>query len=111
MTITIKKELQALTMVERATSWPGFTVARTFTTEHVALLFDKGWLCRYPRPKMVVHDNGDEFNGFKFQEMMSSYAIIAKPTTIKNSRVNSVARRVHLTIADMLRTQEFSGHN
>ena len=60
---------------------------------------------------MVVHDNGGEFNGFEFREMMSSYAIIAKTETVNNSRANSVAERVHLTIADMSRTQKFSGHD
>ena len=43
--------------------------------------------------------------------MLSRYAIVAKPTTVKNPRANSVAERVHLTMADMLRTQEFSGHD
>ena len=60
---------------------------------------------------MIVHDNGGEFNGFEFQEMLSSYAIVAKSTTVKNPCANSVAERVHLTKADMLRTQEFSGHD
>ena len=86
-------------------------MARTFTAEQISLLFDKDWLYRYPRPKMVVHDNGGELNGFEFQEMLSSCAIVAKPTTVKNPRANSVDERVHLTKADMLRTQEFSGHD
>ena len=47
VTTIFKKEFKALTMVERATSWPEFAVARTFTAEHVSLLFDKDWLCRY----------------------------------------------------------------
>ena len=111
VTTIVKKEFKALTILERATSWLEFAVARTFTVEHVSLLFDKGWLCRYPRPKMVVHDNGGEFNRFEFQEMISSYAIVAKPTTVKNRRANSAAERVHLTMSDMLRTQEFSGHD
>ena len=55
--------------------------------------------------------NGGEFNEFEFQEMISSYAIISKPTIVKNPRVKSVTERVHLTIADMLHTQEFSGHD
>ena len=78
----MKKEFKALIIVERTTSWPEFSVARTFTAENVVLIFDKAWLYRYPRPKMVVQDNGGDFNGFKFQEMMSSYAIIAKSTTV-----------------------------
>lgn len=109
VTTTIK--VKAITMVERATSWSEFAVARTVTVEHVALLFDNGWLCRYPRPKIVVHDNGGEFNGFEIQETMSSYTIIAKPTTVKNPCANSVAERVHLTMTDMSRTQEFSRHD
>ena len=101
--------IQALTMVDKATSWPEIAQADEKDAELIARLFDREWLCRYPRPKKVVHDNGGEFTGFEFQEMLSSYGIEAAPTTIKNPRSNSVAERMHLTMGDMLRTMEFEG--
>ena len=101
--------IQALTMVDKATNWPEIIQANEKNAELIARLFDRQWLCRYPRPKKVIHDNGGEFTGFEFQEMMSSYGIKAVPTTVKNPRSNSIAERMHLTMGDMLRTMEFEG--
>ena len=66
----------------------------------IARLFDQEWLCRYPRPARVIHDNGNEFLGAEFQEMLHSFDITPKPTTVKNPQANSVIERVHLTIGD-----------
>ena len=98
-------------MVDKATSWPEIMSVPTKVSEFISKLFDRTWLCRYPRPVKVVHDNGGEFTGFEFQEMISSYGIKGVPTTVKNPRSNSAAERMHLTAADMLRTMIFSGTN
>ena len=42
------------------------------TAVHNAILFDKNW----------VHDNGSEFIGQEFQEMLHSYGITIKPTSV-----------------------------
>ena len=101
---TIKRSIQAITMICEASLWP--EVARISCTKawHVAKVFDHTWLCRYPRPKVVVFDNGKEFVGEEFQELLESYAIKAVPTTVKNPQANGVVERMHLTLADMLRT-------
>ena len=52
----------------------------------------------------MVFDNGGEFTGLEFQELLSSYAITARPTTVRNPQSNAVIERMHLTMADMLRT-------
>ena len=98
-------------MVDKATTWPEILSAPTKDSEFISQLFDRTWLCRYPRPVKVVHDNGGEFTGFEFQEMLSSYGIKGVPTTVKNPRSNSAAERMHLTAADILRTMIFSGNN
>ena len=80
--------------------------------ETIAMLFDKAWLCRYPRPRRVVYDYGSEFIGFEFQELLLSYGIEPVLTTVKNPRANSPVERMHLTMADMLRTSPpFTGHD
>ena len=96
-------------MVDGETNWLEIAEAPTKDSEAIAKLFDNEWLCRYPRPRKAVHDNGNEFTGFEFQEMCSSYGVKAQPTTVKNPRSNSVAERSHLTMGDMLRTMEFNG--
>lgn len=42
------------------------------------------WLCPYPSPPEVGHDDGKEFMDGEFQEIVISYGISNKPTTIKN---------------------------
>ena len=66
----ISRHIKALMVVDRATSWPEFAVAKNFTSAHVSQLFDREWLCRYPRPTMVIHGNGNKFNGLEIQELL-----------------------------------------
>ena len=91
------KEIKALTIIDRATAWPEFVAAKRFTSAYVTELFDSEWFCRYPRPVIVIHDNGGEFTGNEFQEFLQSYS------------ANSIAERVYLTMADMLRCTIFEG--
>ena len=101
---SIKRNVQALTIIDRATSWPEIVAADNKESQFISKLFDNKWLCRYPRPVRVIHDNGSEFIGVEFQEMLSSYGIVASPTSVKNPRGNSIVERMHLTAGDMLRT-------
>jgi hypothetical protein len=103
------QKIQALTIIDKATGWPEFAAIRNKTSYHIALLFDSTWLCRYPRPARVVYDNGGEFVGNEFQEMLQSYGIKPIATTIRNPKSNGVIERVHLTMGDMLRAMTFSG--
>ena len=57
------------------------------------LIVDHEWFCRYPRPRMAIYDNGSEFQS-EFLELLHSYGIIPKPTTIKNPRANCVVERI-----------------
>ena len=107
----IKKEVQALTIIDRATSWPEIIPAQSKDSQVISELFDSEWLCRYPRPVRVIHDNGSEFIGMEFQEMLSSYGIKSSPTSVKNPKGNAIVERMHLTAGDMLRTAEFEGNN
>ena len=52
----------------------------------------------------MIHDNGNEFTGIEFQELLQSYGINSKPTTVKNPQANSIVERSHLVISNQLRT-------
>ena len=101
---TLTQQVKGFTAVDKATGWPEIVAIPNKRGLTVAHLFDEAWLCRYPRPRRVVYDNGSEFIGFEFQELLSSYGIESVPTTVKNPRANSPVERMHLTMADMLRT-------
>jgi hypothetical protein len=107
---TIQK-IQALTIIDKTTGWPEFIATQNKTSYHIAILFDSKWLCCYPRPARVVFNNGTEFVGQEFQELLDSYGIKPVPATVKNPRNNGVIERVHLTMGDMLRTMTFSGND
>ena len=77
----------------------------------IAKIFDREWLCRYPRPARVIHDNGTEFTGAEFQEMLSSFDIKPQPTTVKNPQANSIVERIHLTMGDRCRMEDFTYEN
>ena len=98
-------------MIDRATTWPEFAIANDATAITNAILFDKEWLCRYPRPTIVIHDNGGEFIGREFQEMLASYGIAYRPTSMKNPQANALIERTHLTMGDKLRTTIFENED
>ena len=105
---TITRQVHAVTMVDDATGWPEITQLNEKTAYHLAKKFNAQWLCRYPRPTRVICDNGGEFMGKEFQELLRSYAVEQVPTTVLNPQSNGIKERIHLTMADMLRTVKFT---
>lgn len=73
--------------------------------ETAARKLDHVWLCRHPQPFTCVQDNGKEFAGQQFQEMLESYDVKATPTTVKNPQANLV-ERVHQTLGNMIRAKD-----
>ena len=104
---TLKRSVHAVTITDDATSWPEIEYIEEKSAKYIARKFDGSWLCRYPRPKTVIYDNGGEFTGAEFQELLASYGIKRQPTTVMNPQSNGVKERMHLTMADMLRSMTF----
>ena len=46
------------------------------------------WLSRYPKPNRCIYDNGKEFIGSGFQEILSKHKIRGVPTTVKIGRAH-----------------------
>ena len=90
---TIEK-IHALTSIDKATGWPEFIAIKNKSSHHIALPFDSEWLCHYLQPAKVVYDNGTEFTGQEFQELLESYGIKPIATTVCNPRSNGVIERV-----------------
>ena len=64
---------------------------------------DSQWLCRYPRPRDVMHDHGNEFLGSEFKELLESYDLDPNMITVKNPRSNAILERVHAVTNNHLR--------
>jgi hypothetical protein len=75
------------------------------TSEHIAKLVNKTWLCRYPQCCHLIYDNGNEFK-LHFEYLCESYGITRKPTMVKNPRANGILERVHQVLGQMHRTAE-----
>ena len=73
----------------------------------VAKAVEKHWFFGKPRPKTCGYDNGPEFMGHEFQELLAKYNCVSKPTTIKNPQANALVERMHLTFANNVRTKVF----
>ena len=104
---TITKQVFAVTLIDDATGWPEIEYLEEKSAFYLAKKVDSAWLCRYPQPNSVIFDNGGEFTGREFQELLCSYGIERLPTTVLNPQSNGIKERMHLTMADMLRTMTF----
>ena len=97
-----------MTMICEATLWPEIKLFHKSHPDRLsaALAFDHKWLYCYPRPLAMVYGNVVEFIRSEFQELLQSYHIKVAPTTAQNPQVNGCLERMHLTLADKLRTME-----
>ncbi len=109
-------DFMALTMINPASSWFKIVelplVSQLTTTfingkekVSIELIFDKSsnqiaqlvnniWLCRYPRCRHLLYENGSEFK-LHFESLCESYGIKCKPTTIRIPQANAICERVH----------------
>lgn len=75
-----------ITMIDQETRWLEAGVQTNKLTLTTAESFDRELKCRYPRQRQVIHDQGTEFTGAEFQELLSSYGIKDKPITSTNPK-------------------------
>jgi hypothetical protein len=80
------------------------------SSDRIARLVNKIWLCRYLRCRYLIYDIGSEFK-LHFETLCDSYGIKRKPTTIKNPQANAICERVHQVLGTMMRTSEIDMAN
>ena len=100
------KELmfQALTCIDPVTNLVDIIRVDNKYPAHVQQKFQNCWLSRYPWPKRCVHDQGGEFTGWEFQQLLEQCNIISRPITALNPQSNSICERMHQTMGNILRT-------
>ena len=99
----ITRQIKAVTIIDVCTRWIEIQQYDSRRSEDISLIIDREWMSRYPRPSYAIFDNGTEFSS-EFKELLASYGIKPKPTTVKNPQANSIVERSHLTIAENLKT-------
>ena len=101
------EQIWIFTIIDIGSNWIKIHPITTKQSANIAQIFSNKWLCQYQRPQEVNYDTGGEFCSFEFQELLQSYGIHQKPTTVKNPHANSFVERIHLTIGDHLRGIKF----
>ena len=96
--------LRALTTIDVTTNLLEIEPILTQTATECARAFENGWLSRYPRPVRVIHDQGSEFMGSAFQDLLRRAGIKSVPTTARNPQGNSIIEAVHKSVGQVLRT-------
>lgn len=97
-------EIKALTCIEPVTNLVELIRIDNKTAKHVAQQFSNVWLARYPWPERCIHDNGGEFIGHEFQQLLERTNIKDVPTTAYNPQGNAQCERMHQTVGNVLRT-------
>mmetsp|Transcript_13570 Transcript_13570/g.16453 ORF Transcript_13570/g.16453 Transcript_13570/m.16453 type:complete len:698 (+) Transcript_13570:1112-3205(+) len=99
----IDRSIRAVSIIDVATRWIELAPYSDRQSESISIIIDHQWLCRYPRSQFCIFDNGPEFTSH-FIELLVSYGITPRPTTIKNPQANGIVERIHQTIADAIRS-------
>jgi hypothetical protein len=76
----------------------------SITAEEVSSKFLSYWICRYPRPKTVISDNGKQFLSKEFNSLLDSYIIEHTYSTEYNPQGNSMVERIHGVINNAIRS-------
>ncbi len=68
----------------------------------ISCTLDQVWLCCYPCLVDCLHDNGTEIASAEFQELLQSYGIQSKLTTVKNPQANGILKCIPRVIWNLL---------
>ena len=96
--------IRALTTIDVTTNLLEIEPLTTQMSAECARAFENGWLSRYPRPLRIIHDQGTEFMGAPFQDLLRRAGIKSVPTTAHNPQGNSIIKAVHKSVGQVLRT-------
>ena len=96
--------LCALTTIGLMTNLLEIEPIVTQTAAECACAFENGWLSRYLRPLRVIHDQGSEFMGSTFQDLLHRAGIKSVPTMACNPQGNRIIEAVHKSVGQVWRT-------
>ena len=93
----------ALTIIDQVTNLVEAVRLENMTSAHVALQFQNTWLSRYPRPISCIYDQGTEFTGHNFQQMLYQHNIRRSPIGSKSPQAKAICERMHQSVGNTLR--------
>ena len=92
-----------MTMIDAYTRLVEIKRTLSTTAAEGAAAVENNWLARYPKPTKIVTDQGPEFST-EFSSMCNKNRIKHSTSTSRNPQGNSLIKRIHQTIGQVLRT-------
>ena len=98
-----------LTVVERFSRWFTATLIKEITAEATIEAFVNGWIQYFGCPLSVVTNQGGQFTGYLWKNLMSVLGITGKhaTTTSYHPQANKLVENLHRRLKDALRMQKF----
>ena len=97
-------ELWCVTMIDPATSWFEMVEIDNKTPINIVNIVEIAWLNRYPRPKIITFDGGNEFKADFNKIVREEFNLETKPASVHNPQGNSVLERIHQVMGNMIKT-------
>ena len=95
--------------MELATSWPKIVYIEEKYSANDIRPFEDNCIWCYRRPSRVVHDNGTECIYREFKSIIDTYGTEPEPNNLKVPIFNTIMERLHVTMGDIPRTDNFIG--
>lgn len=73
------------------------------SSAHIVDQFVNTRLSKYSFPNRCIHDNGGEFLGCEFHDILDKNSIKSVPTTVKNPQSNRMCGRMQQMVENVLR--------
>jgi transposase InsO family protein len=97
-------QFRALTIIDLVTNLVEIVRLNSKSSRDVTFAFVNTWLAQYPKPVSCIFDQGTEFTGYEFQDMLERNYIEKRVTTVKNPQANAICERMHQSVGNSLRT-------
>eukprot|EP00834_Sanchytrium_tribonematis_P004885 NODE_265_length_11346_cov_0.635814.p1 type:complete len:471 gc:universal NODE_265_length_11346_cov_0.635814:4493-3081(-) len=92
-----------LTIIDISSRWCELIPLQNQLAPTVSQAIDDWWLNRYPRPLVMLSDQGANLKSKEISELCASYGIRHTFTTTYMATANSICERMHGTINNMIR--------
>ena len=94
-------------MIDPATSWFKIKQYDDKKSITVANIVKQEWLARYPRPYLIILDQGSEFIGQDFHDMcINDYGIKRKIISMQNPQANAIIKCAHQMLGNLIQSFE-----
>ena len=98
-----KGQRYLLTVIDRTTRWPTAIPMPDITAETTAEAFLAGWVANYGPPRVVITDQGRQFESHTFRELLRYLGTQRHRTTAYHPQTNGMVERFHRRLKDALR--------